>query len=111
MADPLAPKVWLVWSNEHQAWWRAGDHGYTIKVHEAGRYTLEDAIERCQNVDEMGRPEEVVVPAPDLVRDPEAIVLRLCESSRLALRPNQLYYFVVDTHCEKCVKAAEPYAG
>ena len=38
---------YLIWSNEHQAWWRAGGTGYTKHLREAGRYTQADALETC----------------------------------------------------------------
>lgn len=31
-------KRWIVWSNEHGAWWRPNWNGYTQDVHQAGRY-------------------------------------------------------------------------
>ncbi len=34
---------WLVYSNEHQAWWRANACGYTTDILQAGRYTKEEA--------------------------------------------------------------------
>jgi hypothetical protein len=34
---------YLVWSNEHQAWWRGGHRGYTSSIEEAGRYERSDA--------------------------------------------------------------------
>jgi hypothetical protein len=36
---------YLIWSNEHQAWWRANSDGYTIDVDQAGRYPRDRAIE------------------------------------------------------------------
>lgn len=33
----------LVWSNEHQQWWRANKTGYTRYIEEAGRYTEDEA--------------------------------------------------------------------
>lgn len=33
----------LIWSNEHQAWWRANGRGYTGHIEEAGRHTREQA--------------------------------------------------------------------
>ena len=35
--------------------------------------------------------------------------LRLCESIRVALRPDRLYYFTVDKYCPKCVALAKAY--
>ncbi len=34
---------WLIWSNEHNAWWRPMRCGYTPSPSEAGRYQLEEA--------------------------------------------------------------------
>ena len=36
--------MYLIWSNEHQAWWRPNSRGYTIHVDAAGRYEREEAI-------------------------------------------------------------------
>jgi hypothetical protein len=41
-------KVFLVWSEEHGAWWRPGRMGYTRSIREAGRYSLEDAADICE---------------------------------------------------------------
>lgn len=35
---------YLIWSNEHRAWWRASSCGYTVHLAEAGRYSREQAI-------------------------------------------------------------------
>lgn len=35
--------TYLVWSNEHGAWWRPGGHGYTQQLDDAGRFTPERA--------------------------------------------------------------------
>ena len=29
---------YLIWSNQHQQWWRPGKRGYTGYIEEAGRY-------------------------------------------------------------------------
>lgn len=31
--------MWLIWSNEHKAWWAENERGYTRSRKEAGRYT------------------------------------------------------------------------
>lgn len=31
--------MWLIWSNEHKAWWCDGERGYTQSREKAGRYT------------------------------------------------------------------------
>lgn len=34
---------YLIWSEEHGAWWRPNNHGYTQSMKQAGRYTYEQA--------------------------------------------------------------------
>ena len=36
--------TYLIWSNEHGAWWRPNAAGYTMRIEEAGRYSREEAI-------------------------------------------------------------------
>lgn len=38
---------YLIWSNEHNSWWKANHQGYTYLVHLAGRYTKEEALQIC----------------------------------------------------------------
>lgn len=40
-------KKYLIWSNEHNAWWEAGCVGYVDHTHFAGRFTREEALEIC----------------------------------------------------------------
>lgn len=40
MADDA---LWLVWSYEHDAWWRPGGFGYTSTLAQAGRYERAEA--------------------------------------------------------------------
>lgn len=40
---------YLVWSHEHNGWWRAGGAGYTRNPHEAGRYSRDKALRICAN--------------------------------------------------------------
>lgn len=35
---------YLVWSIEHNAWWRPASQGYTPSREEAGRYTFDQAV-------------------------------------------------------------------
>lgn len=41
--DTDEPK-WLIWSIEHNAWWKAGRRGYTIIRSQAGHYAYVDAL-------------------------------------------------------------------
>lgn len=46
MSEPM----FLVWSNEHGAWWAPGSRGYTLDYRAAGRYShrsAEDIVERA----------------------------------------------------------------
>lgn len=50
---------WLIWSNEHRAYWKPNMCGYTTFASAAGRYTEEEAIEICRDArshDEDGTP-------------------------------------------------------
>lgn len=52
MMDP-----YLIWSNEHNAWWRPDARGYTAFLKDAGRYTRDEALRHCQTRDQVpGRP-------------------------------------------------------
>ena len=39
---------YLVWSNEHRAWWGPFHAGYVKRVSDAGRYTRQQALDICQ---------------------------------------------------------------
>jgi hypothetical protein len=41
--EPPDPAIWLIWSEEHGAWWAPGEMGYCRSIREAGRYTLNRA--------------------------------------------------------------------
>jgi hypothetical protein len=40
-------KAYLVWSNEHQAWWRPNERGYTTNLSAAGVYSHREALLIC----------------------------------------------------------------
>ena len=74
-AGPTAPgaRSWLVWSNEHEAWWGPNNCGYYADVDGAGRYTLAEALE-CANLrshpdvwKDGVNPPELVHPSPELI--------------------------------------------
>lgn len=66
-------RVYLVWSNEHDAWWRPNRCGYTGELWDAGRYTESDAAEICRKASYGWRggspPPEVMVSAPENDQD------------------------------------------
>ena len=39
----------LIWSNEHRAWWGPGRHGYVESIGAAGRYSEAEALDICTN--------------------------------------------------------------
>ena len=38
---------YLIWSNEHRAWWRPDSKGYTVNMGGAGRYSRQEALRIC----------------------------------------------------------------
>jgi hypothetical protein len=57
--------MWLVWSNEHKAWWRQNGNGYTQNRLEAGIYSFGEAAQICRDANEhpqvVGLPNETMV--------------------------------------------------
>lgn len=49
--------IYLVWSNEHRAWWRPRAQGYTVHLEAAGRFSREEAIKHSRGGDQYrGQP-------------------------------------------------------
>ena len=40
---------YLIWSNEHNAWWCPNSRGYTQFIELAGIYTIEEATKICND--------------------------------------------------------------
>jgi hypothetical protein len=38
---------YLIWANEHRAWWGPGRCGYVRRVEQAGRYSHQQALDIC----------------------------------------------------------------
>ena len=62
---------YLIWSNEHAQWWRAGRGGYTHSLREAGVYLKAEAIKICRNAipgtaERLGMLPEIPVRKADL---------------------------------------------
>ena len=49
---------WLIWSNEHSAWWGPNRRGYVQDRNEAGRYTHQEAEEIVHSANEYQHPDE-----------------------------------------------------
>lgn len=60
---------YVIWSNEHRAWWRADSQGYTVSLASAGRYSRTEAISIASGSrDGWGPnrvPDEIALPAAD----------------------------------------------
>lgn len=67
--DLLTAPMWLVWSNEHAAWWSPQSAGYCWDINAAGRYTIEDALEICKargvKRGDGINPPELIQPSPE----------------------------------------------
>ena len=66
----LEAEKYLIWSNEHGAWWRSNRCGYTTILAIAGRYTREEAISICARARDgfavIGAPSEIMVREADV---------------------------------------------
>lgn len=40
---------WLIWSHEHDAWWKPARWGYTDRMSQAGQYAEDEARQICEN--------------------------------------------------------------
>jgi hypothetical protein len=73
LLDVLSAPLWLVWSNEHAAWWGPNRCHYYTDVSAAGRYTLEEAMQIAglrtgsKKTRETGNPGEMIQPAPEWI--------------------------------------------
>jgi len=62
--------IWLVYSREHNAFWRPNRAGYTVHMEAAGRYTEAQAKEACSSCDYAHpyNPPDFMVPAPEAIK-------------------------------------------
>ncbi len=69
---------YLIWSNEHRAWWRPNTRGYTLQLEKAGRYSRDEALKHCRVRDQVpGEPmPELPIREDDLLR----VVTAFCET-------------------------------
>lgn len=83
--DVAESAIWLIYSREHNAFWKPNERGYTTLVTEAGRYTGPRALRICIDAN-LGLAERS--PNEVAVLDPEVAVLnaQLLSASRAARR-------------------------
>ena len=63
----MSQERYVIWSEEHGAWWSPGRSGYTRSLSNAGRYSKEEAQEIVTRANEYlapGRWNEVAIPDP-----------------------------------------------
>ena len=64
----------LIWSNQHQGWWKANRHGYTTRTDRAGYFSFDEARAICLHANrftpQASGPQEVMVnaPSPDQIK-------------------------------------------
>lgn len=48
MTEPTTPSSeYVIWSNEHHAWWGPDERGYVSRIDRAGRYPRQQALKIC----------------------------------------------------------------
>jgi len=76
-AAAVETERYLVWSNEHRAWWRPNAQGYTMFLDAAGRYTRDEAIKHSMA---RGNPTE---PPPEIpVRESDVLAAAIREGEK-----------------------------
>lgn len=68
----MSERIWLIWSNEHAAWWKPRGMGYTGIIGEAGRFSFGESVAYCEAMSRHqgadGVPKEVALLAPEAVK-------------------------------------------
>lgn len=69
---PRNAQKYLVWSNEHAAWWGKDRCGYTRIIANAGRYSRDEALKIAGTRDggwhvRKGNPDEIAIPEQDAI--------------------------------------------
>jgi len=62
--------LYLIWSEEHEAWWSQSGCGYTCSIYKAGRYTQKQACDIVKKANQYLDPScdpplhEIAIPDP-----------------------------------------------
>ena len=71
MSDARDEALYVVWSNEHAAWWAPNRCGYTTRLNSAGWYSRKEAIDIARNARDGqqpdGNPNEIAIPLDDAI--------------------------------------------
>ncbi|TAZ20718.1 hypothetical protein ELH77_19120 [Rhizobium ruizarguesonis] len=78
--DNLDSDTYLIWSNEHGAWWGPGGGRYVSQISEAGHYNRERALEICAQALPGWRWAPTVPELPVRYADAVEMVRRFAES-------------------------------
>ena len=67
LINRIAETKFLIWSEEHRGWWKAGRCGYTENRGQAGRYSFDEALEivKGANINLRDIPNEAMVALTD----------------------------------------------
>lgn len=83
----------MVWSFEHDAWWRPDHCGYTNEEEQAGLYPRKEAEEICRKANHNSLNEEIVEIEPDLKKQIRELIEEINrQDNRATAFP---YYFAV----------------
>lgn len=72
--SPVEPFDYVIWSNEHGAWWKPARCGYTKEIRRAGWYQRQTALAICGRAlfgSRVGIPNEIPVRVADMLDMPE----------------------------------------
>ena len=61
--------AYLIWSNEHRAWWRPKGDGYTRDLKAAGIYSRAEALDICKSSRDGWGAREIPAEIPVLLSD------------------------------------------
>jgi hypothetical protein len=67
---------YLIWSNEHGAWWGPNTVGYVRRIEHAGRYSHEQALHICTNAMPGRRGDEPLAEIPVRLADLDFMLQR-----------------------------------